>query len=577
MNPGENNIDDWIDMQLNWVEYLSVTEEKYFKQYLDRALLWYSSLLKTGFTFPLFIIMDLGIMIVQKSGWKQPFKEFSESIHEKQWHKLQEKYSHGLRQLHIMLQNNNYFYFPFQNQKKVKEEDNVIVHEILNLIFLLGWQQLTIKFPEQWQIDFNKLMEKFLKRKEDQEKSNEDFFTNEQLERFKVILDWDGKVLEPSKLANFYITNWEATIAFCWNNSEYRGNNYLQFLDYQMVSKYLANYAFPPTLEILKRLEKPSQDQSIIIAESKRYTSYDRITRHATVIAPAELSYLAEADAEDYFWSKFAENSLSTLGTESPENEPNELSINFVIPEVAEMGLFVIIDDEQSFLSYAKYLTLLFWHDFIFLYVASGCSEENLFTYNLRINELNVSGKWQEKCYSPVIHKELINFHVGYMLQLRWLNPNEFKEASNYNQSYNDIGIFYHPDLEFYAMMEKQLTISSKDQPEYHLPREYWLLFIPEKYLFDIVGINLYTEQMVGIPDDRHLSQLIRKNNRRYQHILVISLNNIDLYEVIYGTTITLKILTSKDKNRTENEHTIRKLLLYYYVNEAILPNLITI
>ena len=568
----KDSIRSWINLQCDWVHFLAVSDRALLKQHGHEAFAWHAKLLKAGFRFPLFVVLDLGLLIVCKANWKSWIPPLPVEARAN-WPPLQQRYSQGLGMVNRLIQSGALPIMPFQ--KAGPPQLDTVVHLILLFIVYLNWQKLHFPFPPQWQGNYAELTQGLEARWRNWQKpaSQElnETFSPAHIKKFEAIFNAELKFIKLAGASSFLAASWEAAMASNWKKPEQPGKNYWQFLDYQMAQKYLANYYSPWASDVLRSLEKPAADESLLAAESRKYTSFDRITQRATVIAPSELLYLIEPTAEDFFWSKYVERSLLTLGTELREDNPSEVSINFCIPESREMFFYALAEDDQAFFSYAKYLTLLFWHDFVALYVASGCSEANLFSFNLWLHQPNRAKQWQERKYILKIREELVNFAAGYMLQLGWAENKDQLAALEANPNQTCLNLFYRPNLELYAPAENAPAASqSEDELKAH---NYWLLFMPEKYLVDLAPEAAGFLNRIDVPENHVVAQLLRKSHRRYQHVLVITFNNLELYEVTYGAEISLRRMHKRQQSRAQSEAEIRKILLENFVNEILLPS----
>jgi hypothetical protein len=563
-------ISAWVDTQAAWVYSLAVSAKPDWRL----ALPWHVQLLKAGWQFPLFVVLDIGTLIQQNDRWKANREPLPAAG--AKWQRLQHNYARGLHFINRLLQSEIFPKMPFQ--KKERLESGPVASLIPALVSYLGWQQAQFHLPAPGKINYAELIRLYNERFNDFETQNngkfKKTFSQNTPSLFDVILAWEGNFRKLSPSPSFWAASWTAAIASNWRQPEHPRNGYWQGLDYHAAQKYLANFSPSPAVETLQHLQIPSREESVMPAESKKYTSYDRVTRHGVMIAPSELLYLVESEAEEYFWSKWAEGSLLTLGTKLEEDKPSEAGINFVIPALREMALSALAEDDQSFMSYAKYLTLLLWHDYISLYVDSGCSETNLFSFNLFLNQPGREKKWQEKKYAAIIREELVKLETGYMLRLGWAAGDEMA-AGRSVVSYTEtlIDLFYHPDLARYCSLKDEPDAASGHDGERRAPHNYWMLFAPEQYLLGLAATEFAGRKQIEVPPESALAKILRKKGRRYKHFLAIGFGNLELYEVLYGVQITLKKI-SKQKSRVDSEREIRKFLLRHFVNEFLLPAL---
>ncbi len=562
-------IDQWVATQLAWVRCFSLAEANFWTTHRRAIVQWHSRLLQAGFELPLFLIGDVGALIqhpAQPIRAKRPDAEPT-TLSEDDLDAFHQVYRRALRLVQQVLRQPGFPRIPFHRPDQMATE--AMPHLLITFVCLLGWEDLAIPVPEGWDFDGEALARHYDRLASTTPAPNAAFFET-QYHHLLHFFEAVGQRQDRTRLAQEAVSTttlqaatWRRAVESQWLRQHRAGTSYSQRLDDQFITKYLMQTPVPISPDVLQHLEVVSSNQAVLPSRSRRYMAFDEITRYDPAIAPSELIYLADPRTEGYFWSKWAEGSLNTLGTRNQEEEPEEVEVNFCIPEAPEMALYALAEDDQPFLSYAKYLTLLLWHDYLYLYVASGSSEVKDFAFHLLINEpLPDTGTWSERTYQLVIDPDLVDQRKRYMAQMGW------RETTRMSEDDTPLDLFYRPHLAPYT--HPRLTEDDALAPgnqTHARPDGHWTLFVPERYL----GTPSTTAQERTLElTEGPLTAWLRKKQRAYQHLLVIGFGTLDLYRVLYGRPIRLRRLNQHHPDRPTQERAIRTTLVHYFLNHVL-------
>ena len=566
------SIEQWVATQLAWVRCFSLADARFWTEHRQTILAWHVRLLQAGFALPLFLVADLGFLIQQPA---RPIRAErpampTADLPDDALDTFHHAYRRALRRVQQVLQQPGFPRMPFHQADQMTAE--AMPHLLVTFVCVLGWDDLAAPLPKRWDPDFAALAPLYSRQTNAPDTMPHPAFLETYYRLFQTQFDAFGQGHDHARLAPsaagtaaLQSATWRRAVESQWRQQHRAGADYSHRLDDQFIAQYLMQEPLPLAHELLQHLEITASKQAVLRSRSRRYTAFDEITRYDPAIAPSELIYLADPRTEHYFWSKWAEGSLSTLGTRTQEEEPEEVEVNFCIPEAPEMMLFARADDDQPFLSYAKYLTLLLWHDFLYLYVASGASEIQDFAFHLLINEPRPgTGTWTERTYQLDLDPDLVDRSRRYMAQMGWHEATQTHEASA------SLDLFYRPRLAAYTdpRLANDDAFAPPDATRTR-PDGYWTLFVPENYVLEA---QTTTHESTLELDEGRLAAWLRKSHRAYQHLLVIGFGTLDLYAVHYGRPIRVRRIGKKHADRAAQEHEIRTYLVHHFLNDVLLP-----
>ncbi len=569
-NSPDLRIDQWVAAQLAWVRCFSLAEARFWTEHRRAIVRWHLRLLQAGFDVPLFLVIDLSFLIQHPA---RPLRSErpdtpTADLPDDDLDAFHQAYRRALRRVQQVLRQPGFPRIPFNRAEEMAVE--AMPHLLVTFVCLLEWEDLAAPLPGRWEPDFAALAGHYDTQMNAPDTMPHPAFFEGYARRFQAFFEAVGEAqAKPAPAAvdaaALQAATWRRAVESQWLQQHRAGADYSHRLDDQFITKYLAQEPLPLANELLQHLDVVSNKQAVLHARSRRYTAFDEITRYDPAIAPSELIYLADPRTERYFWSKWAEGSLSTLGTRTQEEEPEEVEVNFCIPEAPEMVLYALAEDDQPFLSYAKYLTLLVWHDFLYLYVASGSSEVNDFVFHLLINEPEpATGAWTERTYHLDIDPDLVDRAQRYMVQMPW------REVTRAGEDAAPLDLFYRPRLAAYTnprLTDADNLAPAKESPA--RPDGYWTLFVPENYVWE--AQTSAHDRALEIEEGR-LAAWLRKNQRAYQHVLVIGFGTLALYAVQYGRPIRLRRIGKSQPDRAAQEREIRAYLVHHFLNHVLLP-----
>jgi hypothetical protein len=342
--------------------------------------------------------------------------------------------------------------------------------------------------------------------------------------------------------------------------------------DYGVASLYLANAQHSPAFDLAQTLTPPPPEEAILPTPSKNYRSFDTIDTFGEIIAPSDLMLLSDPITENYFWSKYAEGSLLKIDTSTPREEPIDVYINFVVPPVVEMRTERRADNDLCFESYAKYLTLLILHDFVYLAVATGCTRNCRFNFSLFLNRpcrgTGSDAVWQEERYrlDPDIQESRVVFNRGFMLDLPWKRLTG-KNATDEEEGVPTTDLFYTAPLEDYVHCDGISHTLGNDAKG-----DYWLIFAPEPIT-----------QGRAEPKREQWRTILKSGKGKYRHCITVGYDRCAVFDLVVGSTEvqTLETIAHSQiwarhagqwPKTVRAEYMIRSQLIDYFVNNLLLP-----
>ena len=574
---------EWLKFLAGYsLEEYSLTDPRLRELHLSDALRWSSRLYKAGFVVPLFVVIDIGTLLYKPDRWYRPMQRSEiDPTYYAEWEQFRHRYWTGIKLIKNILQRNESVGFSSSGATRVP--DDSIAFMLISFLYLLGWYAPAAE--EEQEIDLIELrryyhrdLQQFSKAKGNAALLAADLavFTRiadkQNHQQLELLARDKSRLQDFITSVNMQAARWYRYIETEWKpESLLPGQDCWQFLDGQFVRKYLQHFPFAYARNIMQQLNVVSNKSSVLPTRSKRYTSFEEVTPFGYSINPTELIYMSDQATEDYFWSRWAEESLLKLDSNTPEEDPAEFYVNYHIPDLPELSLYALAEDDQPFISYAKYLSLLLWHDFIYLYVSSGCSQDNSLYFTLYLP----TSKGGEQPLSLQVEEELIDHFYPYMLRMAWsqgassrFHPAHALDAAN--------DLFYRVPLEqtLNRPAEPERESDDWDNPGKMMPNQYWTLFIPDSFLAEARKKQRPNEPALEIGEEDRLFDLLKQDKRQYQHLLVIGFAHTELYRVQYGYRINLHRISEPGTNRTESEFAIREILINHYVNKVLVPAL---
>ena len=581
----------WQHKQKRALEAYTLSGQQHVAQYQQTAEDWGRVLLDAGIVVPLFVVLDVGVLIIHPDRWNRVLKPAPNGLGAKEWQTYQQQYWAGLRLIKVILQKYTPLVLPYYETNS--RADRAIPFLIITFLYFLKWLRSAEEEGRHQQSvaadvirHYGELLQWQVAKDQDlTDKEKRQLWNAEEAFLMRVLardssLHFDRLLKDPAVVTDFLnapslsLAAWHWALETNWRKKKQPfGKDYTTYLDDHFVRKYLNNYSHTYATNLLQNLNIASTSSSILPTRSKRYTSFEEITPFGYSINPTELIYVSDRATEDYFWSRWAEESLLKLDSNTPEENPTEFHINFVLPPLPEMELLTLADDEQLFSSYAKYLTFLIWHDFLWLYIDSGCNLENHFFLTLFLPGVNEQKQLVERPYSAVVEEQWVDGQTPFMINMLWTKG----IVSGVDASGPSVfDPFYRLPVEVICQNADQTYAASNGMPFQGSRRgQYWVLFLPKTAVLKATRNRPSTvENTLEIINNSNIATLLKQDDRRYQHAILISFGTVELYRVQYGHQISLLRLSLPTELRKHQEQAIRQLLVDYYLNHILMSAL---
>ena len=545
--------------------------------YQAHARKWQEVLAHSGIQVPVFVVLDIGVLLHRPDSWLPYWTRTApEQIEPEEWQLYLQRYWSGIKIVQHVLQRNSMIRSASLREELISEK--AATYGVLCFLYFLDWV-IEGKPATDADKELASLRKDFEQRVSKIYKQASNSRIGQQYERlFTKIVDKEyvaarNRLAKDFSLIDEFTDSANLTTAIWHLKQELAGlqrdtaseNENMIQLDGQIVRKYCANFPFMYPQQIFQQVDARAAKGSVIPARSLHNQAFEEISPFGSSINPTELMYLSDPDTEDYFWSRWAEGSLLKFDANTPQEQPAEFQINYVVPALAEMDLYTTIEDQQSLGAYAKYLCLLIWHDYIQMYITAGRNESYDFYFSLHLPRYEEE-EWKEKAYLLQVEDQWVQHDRPYMLQFEW-------EAEGSSASENRWEVFHKNPIEGWRTQTQVSSESVVSSFQLGGNNQRWLIFLPESMLYgEDIEKDTYGEEIAVTPASA-LHRLLSRGNRRYEHAIVIGLGNTYLYSLHYAYKIRLLPMNpNTPAKRSQQEKFIREILADHFMNQILIP-----
>jgi hypothetical protein len=135
--------------------------------------------------------------------------------------------------------------------------------------------------------------------------------------------------------------------------------------------------------------------------------------------------------------------------------------------------------------------------------------------------------------------------------------------------------LFYRTPIDIICKTDPEAAFAKTDNAsiQYGQRSQGWTLFLPESAVLKASRNRPATlEHSFEIRAKSNIDLLLKRKDRRFQHVILIGFGKVELYRVQYGHQISLLRLSKPLDTRKEQEQAIRQLLIDHYLNHILMP-----